>query len=63
MTETKRRVRGATRAFIVYSRLSDQERSWLEHMAQTERRTMSDMIRQAVFEAAERRGLTQEAAA
>lgn len=52
-----------TRDHIVYSRLSEQERAWLEHMAHTERRTMSDMIRQTVVEAAQRRGLTQEAAA
>ena len=51
-----------TRDHIVYSRLSEQERSWLEYMARTERRTMSDMIRQTVVEAAQQRGLTQEAA-
>ena len=49
------------RSEILYSRLSRQERTWLEEMAKTERRTMSDMIRQAVAEAAQRRGLMKEA--
>ena len=52
-----------TRIHIVYSRLSEQERAWLERMASTERRTMSDMIRQSVAEAAARRGLAKEDAA
>jgi len=45
------------RTEIFYSRLTRQERTWLETMASTERRTISDMIRQAVAEAAQRRGL------
>ena len=45
------------RTEIFYSRLTRQERTWLETMASAERRTISDMIRQAVAEAAQRRGL------
>jgi predicted transcriptional regulator len=48
---------GTTRVSIVYSRLTLRERTWLDRMAQQERRSVSSMIRQAIVEAARRRGL------
>ena len=60
MAREHKRVNTEKRNFIVYSRLTKQERSWLETMAANERRTMSDMIRQSVAEAARTRGLWPE---
>ena len=45
------------RSEIVYGRLTRSERAWLDMMAAQEKRTKSDMIRIAILEAAERRGL------
>ena len=49
----------ALKGHVVYARLSDEERKTLDQMRASERRSVSDMIRQAVAEAAERRGLVK----
>jgi predicted DNA-binding protein len=51
MSERERMYKGT------WARLTDEERDLLEKLAKAEGRNKSNMIRRAIYEAAERRGL------